>query len=159
MIKNILNTFLFFVLLYLAILLVNSGIWLLVYVELFVIIGLVKLARGNIPWSIVFLVAGSALVDIFSSQIVGLTAFFIILSLLLLKLTTRIVAPLDNQSREVKVISTFLVFYIINSIYYFGQDILNFGQIFWVGSLNVLILVVLLIVSAFTKKSGNAFKV
>jgi len=159
MIKNILNTLMFLIVLYLAILLTSSGIWLLLYVELFVILGLVKLSRNDVSWSIIFLVAGTVATDIFSFQTVGLTALFIILSLLIFRLVARFVAILDNQSRGIKVILAFAVFYLINGLYYYGQNVLDFGQIVWVGISNILILLMFLVISSFIKRSNNAFKV
>lgn len=159
MIKNIVNTLTFLVLLYVSILSVNSGVWLLVYVELFVVVGLIKLARGEISWGIIFLVVGSTLIDIITYQTVGLTALFMTASLLIMKLISKIVAPIDHQTIEIKILLSFLLFYIMNSIYYFGQNILDFNKILWIGSLNTIILLFTLIISRLTKKSGNAFKI
>lgn len=159
MIKYIANIFLFFLILYITILFNNSGIWLLAYIELFVILALVRLSRGDIVWGCIFIVIGTTMADILSFQIVGLTALFAVFALMIFRIVSRFVALLDHQSSEMKVVLVFILFHLISSIYYYGQSIFNLKQIVWVGILNLLILSIFLIVSYFIKRSRNAFKI
>lgn len=159
MIKHIANIFLFFLILYITILFNNSGIWLLAYIELFVILALVRLSRGDIVWGCIFIVIGTTMADILSFQIVGLTALFAVFTLMIFRIVSRFVALLDHQSSEMKVVLVFILFHLISSIYYYGQSIFNLKQIVWVGILNLLILSIFLIVSYFIKRSRNAFKI
>ncbi len=159
MIKHIANIFLFFLILYITILFNNSGIWLLAYIELFVILALVRLSRGDIVWGCIFIVIGTTMADILSFQIVGLTALFAVFTLMIFRIVSRFVALLDHQSSEMKVVLVFILFHLISSIYYYGQSIFNLKQIVWVGVLNLLILSIFLIVPYFIKRSRNAFKI
>lgn len=159
MIKYITNIFLFLLILYITTLFNNSGVWFLVHIELFVILALVRLSRGDIVWGWIFIIIGTIMADILSFQTVGLIALFVVLSLVVFRIISRFVALLDHQSSEMKAILVFALFHLISGIYYYGQSIFNIKQIIWISTLNLLILSICLIVSYFIKRSGNAFKI
>lgn len=159
MIKHITNIFLFLLILYITILFNNSGVWLLVYIELFVILALVRLSTGDIIWGCIFIIVGTITADMLSFQTVGLIAFFTILSLIVSRIISRFVALLDHQSSEMKAVLVFVLFQLISGIYYYGQSVFNPKQIVWISASNLLILSICLIISYFIKRSRNAFEI
>lgn len=158
MIKYLLNSILLIIVLLLSLAAVYTKSWVLVYLEFFVIFGLVRLLRGDMLWGCLLIVLGTLLVDILTYQIVGFTALLAILSLVTFRVLSKVIAPLDNQSVALGTLVTFFLFLVFNGVYYFGQGVLDFGQVVWVCIINITVLLVTMTISSFTHKTENAFR-
>lgn len=149
----------FFLIIYLSVLFNNSGVIPLKCLELFAILGLVILMSGDLFWGVIFLFLGNSIVDILSYQIIGLVSLFIFFALFIMKLMALWLTFVDNWQYSTKVIVAFLVFLLLNSIYYFGQSTLHINELFWVVLGNTLILVFVLIIQSFLTKTKNVYKI
>ncbi len=159
MIKNLSNILLFVIMLLLSVAVSYSNNWAISYIEFLVIFGLLKLLKGNLLWGGLFVILGTILVDVMSYQVVGLTALFVLIAFCIFRILEKTLAPVENQSQNLKTLFIFILYLIISGVYYFGQDVLDFGQNVWVGCINILILTLVLIVNSFFKKTGNDFRI
>lgn len=158
MIKQLLNSTLLIIILLLSLAAIYTKSWVLVYLEFFVIVGFVRLLKGDMLWGYLLIILGTVLTDMLTYQTVGLTALVAILSIVLFRVLSKIFAPLDNQSAALRTLVTFFIFLLFSSVHYFGQGILNFGQIMWVCVINITILLVIMTISSLTNKTENAFR-
>lgn len=158
MIKYLLNSILLIIILLISLAAIYTKTWVFVYLEFFVIFGLVRLLRGDMLWGCLLIVLGTLLVDILTYQIVGFTALLAILSLVTFRVLSKVVAPLDSQSVALGTLVTFFLFLIFNGVCYFGQGVLDFGQIVWICIINITVLLITMIISSFTNKTENAFR-
>lgn len=159
MIGLILNIFLFLGILVLETVFSGTALWWLLYLNLFMIIGIYKFNRKKQEGAIIFILVGSILVDFLAYRQVGLQAFCFFSAILIVLLLSKVMAFLDNQPLQVKLLLSFIIFLLIQGNYIYWNDLLSVNRILLLYMSNILLLTGALIISSVRTKSRNVFKI
>lgn len=159
MIRNLIIGLVLLGIVYLQILFTSSEFWILKYLDLIAICGLVFLSKGKIWAFVILMLFGNVLIDISVWNTIAVKTFAVSVSLLLVNLLTRYMSILENFGISTKTFVVLFVYIFIYNLYLMLNSSIDFGQLLVNIIVNsVLYVTLILFISLFTK-SNNAFQV
>lgn len=157
--SRIIDPFIFIIILFLDVSLLMSDYWWVANIQLFLIAGLIKNARGHQASGLIFIVLGTVIVDFIMFRNIGLIAIFYIISILATIFVSNFLKVIGTPGSSMYLLVNFIVFHIINNTFLFFTNVLSLSQISFVTISSMLILVGLLLLTTVKNKSRNAFKI
>jgi hypothetical protein len=157
--SRIIDPFIFIIILFLDVSLLMSDYWWVANIQLFLISGLIKNARGSQVSGLVFIILGTVIVDFIMFRNIGLIAIFYIISILATIFISKFLKIIGTPGSSMYLFVIFIVFHIINNSFLFFTNVLSLYQIGFILISSSLILVGLLLLTSVKNKTRNAFKI